>query len=580
MITADIEIEGQTLRSMELHFSLHLTGVHVSDRELVRLFKSAFNAHKPVKLDGVPYRIQSSYPAELGYPDTFYLVPDVPRPVPEAPTLDGLYFIKDGYISRTEAPYFDDRPLSDSDVIHQPDAYALAAFLGERYGAKTIIDIGCGSARKLMAVTGFKTIGVDHGTNLEFCRQTFPTATWIEADLETALDLPLNESEIKQSIVICADVIEHLVDPKNLLAMLLKISRLAKAIIITTPDRDRVRGPDDRGPPANPAHVREWSRREFEALVTAAGLAPSFCGLTVNNNKDVEKKTILAIVDQTSKRRNLRVPDRFRPLSIIATYNERDIAPGVVAALLDDGFDVHVIDNWSEDGTFDALTRLGHPGLVLERFPVDGPAPYFELRQILKHKTDIAQQHRGRWIVHQDSDEIRTSPWPDCSLRKALYLAECMNFTAVDFTVIDFRPIDDRFRDGFDVETTIDHFEFGRRKGHFSQIKAWRQGKEAVELASSGGHDAVFPERRIFPYKFLLKHYPLRNQEQALRKVFKERRERFAPAARAAGMHIQYDAWTVDDQFFWDKEGLIRFDDIETRREYLTEMISGIGIIR
>lgn len=579
-MTADIEIEGQILPSMELHFSLHLTGVHVSDTEHLRLFRSAFNAHKPVKLNGVPYRIKSSYPAEFGFPDTFYLAPDVPAPELQTPKLDDRYFIKDGYTSRTDVPYFDDRSLSNSDVIHQPDAYALAAFLGERYGAKTIIDIGCGSARKLMAMTGFQTIGVDHGANLEFCRQNFPNATWIAADLETALDLPLEDSEIKQSIVVCADVIEHLVDPRNLLAMLLKVSRLAKAVIITTPDRDRVRGPGDMGPPANTAHVREWSRPEFEMLLTAAGLAPSFCGLTVNNNQNLEKKTILAIVDQTSKRQNLRVPDRFCPLSIIATYNERDIAVGVVTALLDDGFDVHVIDNWSEDGTYETLARLDHPGLVLERFPADGPAPHYEWRQILKRKTDIAQQHRGRWIVHQDADEIRTSPWPDCSFRKALYIAECMNFNAVDFTVIDFRPIDERFRDGFDVETLIDHFEFGRRSGHFSQIKAWRQGRVPVELASSGGHEAVFPERRVFPYKFLLKHYPLRHQEQALRKVFKERRERFAPAERADGMHIQYDAWTVEDQFLWDKEGLIRFDDVETRREYLTELISGIGIIR
>lgn len=579
-MTADIEIEGQILPSMELHFSLHLTGVHVSDTEHLRLFRSAFNAHNPVKLDGVPYRIKSSYPAEFGFPDTFYLAPDVPAPELKTPKLDDRYFIKDGYTSRTDVPYFDDRSLSNSDVIHQPDAYALAAFLGERYGAKTIIDIGCGSARKLMAMTGFQTIGVDHGANLEFCRQNFPNATWIAADLETTLDLPLEDSEIKQSIVICADVIERLVDPRNLLAMLLKVSRLAKAVIITTPDRDRVRGLGDMGPPANAAHVREWSRQEFETLLTAAGLAPSFCGLTINNNQNLEKKTILAIVDQTSKRQNLRVPDRFCPLSIIATYNERDIAVGVVTALLDDGFDVHVIDNWSEDGTYETLARLDHPGLVLERFPADGPAPHYEWRQILKRKTDIAQQHRGRWIVHQDADEIRTSPWLDCSFRKALYIAECMNFNAVDFTVIDFRPIDERFRDGFDVETLIDHFEFGRRSGHFSQIKAWRQGRVPVELASSGGHEAVFPERRVFPYKFLLKHYPLRHQEQALRKVFKERRERFAPAERADGMHIQYDAWTVEDQFLWDKKNLIRFDDVETRREYLTELISGIGIIR
>jgi hypothetical protein len=78
--TVDIEIEGQTLRSVELHFSLHLTGVHARDADQVRLFKSAFNANRSVTLNGVPYRIRSSYPAEFGQPDTFYLVPDVSGP--------------------------------------------------------------------------------------------------------------------------------------------------------------------------------------------------------------------------------------------------------------------------------------------------------------------------------------------------------------------------------------------------------------------------------------------------------------------------------------------------------------------
>ena len=75
--TADIEIEGQTLRSVELHFSRNLTGVHARNAEHLRLFKSAFNANQCVILNGVPYRIKSSYPAEFGHPDTFYLVPDV-----------------------------------------------------------------------------------------------------------------------------------------------------------------------------------------------------------------------------------------------------------------------------------------------------------------------------------------------------------------------------------------------------------------------------------------------------------------------------------------------------------------------
>ena len=78
MKTADIEIEGHTLQAMELHSSLDLTGVVVTDAHHLRLFKSAFNAGRLIKLDGASYRVASSYPAEFGNPDTFYLYPMSP----------------------------------------------------------------------------------------------------------------------------------------------------------------------------------------------------------------------------------------------------------------------------------------------------------------------------------------------------------------------------------------------------------------------------------------------------------------------------------------------------------------------
>ncbi len=56
------------------------------------------------------------------------------------------FHIKPGQHVAYRAIYFDDRPYAQSDAVHQPDAYALAGYLATRYGADTIIDIGCGSA--------------------------------------------------------------------------------------------------------------------------------------------------------------------------------------------------------------------------------------------------------------------------------------------------------------------------------------------------------------------------------------------------------------------------------------------------
>jgi hypothetical protein len=70
----------------------------------------------------------------------------------------------------------------------------------------------------------------------------------------------------------------------------------------------------------------------------------------------------------------------------------------------------------------------------------------------------------------------------------------------------------------------------------------------------------------------------MRTPAQARRKVFAERRERYSPRLRAKGWHIQYDSMKMDDQFLWNPDDLIEFDDRKTRSDYLTELIAGIGI--
>ena len=161
-----------------------------------------------------------------------------------------------------------------------------------------------------------------------------------------------------------------------------------------------------------------------------------------------------------------------------------------------------------------------------------------------------------------------------------MQVVERMNFTAVDFTVCDFRPTDGRFSAGIDPEQQIRHFEFGTRPDLFDQVKAWRQGKDRVDLASHAGHQVLFPGRRVFPYKFILKHYPMRSPAQAWRKVFIERRGRFSPRLRARGWHIHYDSVRTDDPFIWKAADLIEFDEHTTRTTYLTELIAGVGIAR
>jgi hypothetical protein len=250
-----------------------------------------------------------------------------------------------------------------------------------------------------------------------------------------------------------------------------------------------------------------------------------------------------------------------QPLTIVATYNDLDIFPQILSGLINDGLHVHIIDNWSSDGTYEFASQIASefPDAVsIERFPESGPTQYFEWRSILRRKEEIALRWPGRWISHQDSDEVRCSPWPAMSFHQGLRRASSEGFSAIEFAVIRFRPVDDCFRPGMNPEMHFRYFE--RDNSNASQVKAWRQPATRVELAKSGGHGVAFPGLAVHPEKFLMKHYPIRSLEQGRRKIFEERLGRFHPDELAIGWHFQYDCFKPNEIKLWIADDLLQWD--------------------
>lgn len=270
-------------------------------------------------------------------------------------------------------------------------------------------------------------------------------------------------------------------------------------------------------------------------------------------------------------------PASFRVLAIVTTFNEADIVGALLDRLLEDGIFVHVIDNWSSDSTLDQIeARLGTGRLSLERFPADGPSPYFELRALLARVQEYAHRSGADWVIHHDADEIRQSPWPGVSLRHALFAVDRFGFNCIDHTVLNFMPVDNDFAEGGDLEQHFRFFEFGDVTSHFLEQKAWKPQRELVEIASTGGHEAAFSARRVFPYKFLLRHYPIRSQQHGERKVFRERQGRFHPGERARGWHIHYDLQLPGTSFLRDPASLLSADDLDG--PLLAQRLSAAGL--
>ncbi|WP_158560917.1 methyltransferase domain-containing protein [Paenibacillus contaminans] len=487
------------------------------------------------------------------------------------------FFIKPGYTSRAKPEYFEDRYEEGSFVIYQPDVYKLAEVLGERFGCRYIVDIGCGNGKKLAELyPKFAIVGIDYGRNLDTCRQEYPFGTWLEHNLDTD-DIVIPDEILSQAILVCADVIEHLVDPSHLLRNLKRMMDLSPACLLSTPDRDLSTPSGHLGPPINTAHVREWNLAELSELLHHDQFHVEFIGLTMNNHYNLEKKTILSIIG--NNRLNKNALEEIKVAAILTAYNEEDIIYHSINRLLEQHIHVYVIENWSTDSTYEILSQFrSNPYFIgCERFPYEGPVPYFNWSQLLARVTAISRTIYADWYIHHDTDEIRASPWPEMNVREAIAYVDRMGFNAIDHTVIEFFPIGNHLPTEANHEADLKYFEFGKQESDFQQIKIWKNTGQPVVLAD-GGHNAWFEGRRVCPYKFLTKHYPFRSQLQAEKKIFQDRKARLAPEERAAGMHIHYDEYDPGHLFVRNPSELELYQEYDFNTKYLVERLSGIRL--
>lgn len=144
---------------------------------------------------------------------------------------------------------------------YQYDVYRVAAGLMRQPEVSSVLDVGCGPPLKLRSLLPAKPLAlhlVDQAQSAPFAAELLPGATFTAADLET-IDLDLGR---RFDLVICADVIEHLRDPDPCLAFIRRHLAPAGVLLVSTPERDTLRGRDCRSCP-HPMHVREWNREEF-----------------------------------------------------------------------------------------------------------------------------------------------------------------------------------------------------------------------------------------------------------------------------------------------------------------------------
>ena len=157
-----------------------------------------------------------------------------------------------------------------SSQIFQFQVYKYLNEYIKRNHINKLMDVGCGIGSKLCYIhennPNIEIIGIDQQNPIEYCNSTYDFGEWIYDDFEN----PRKIDNIKSELIVCCDVIEHIEDPDLLLSYIKMRLEKNGTLILSTPERDKLRGLNNNNP-TNKFHIREWNSNELIEYLNSEG---------------------------------------------------------------------------------------------------------------------------------------------------------------------------------------------------------------------------------------------------------------------------------------------------------------------
>ena len=246
----------------------------------------------------------------------------------------------------------------------------------------------------------------------------------------------------------------------------------------------------------------------------------------------------------------------MRIVALIASYNERRFIGPCLEHLHEQGVDSYLIDNSSTDGTVEIAEGFFDRGLIgIEDYPREA---VYDWRGLLRRKeelgAELAADGEADWLLHLDPDEVRLPPPDVRTLNEAFATVDREGCNAVNFLECTFVPTrEEPDHDHPRFEHTLrTYYPFCPSFPH--KLSAWKAADASrPNLVARGGHRVAFPDLRMHPVSFPMKHYLFLSVPHAVEKYVERR---YSPAEVEGGWHGWRASLRVEDIQLPSESGL------------------------